>query len=250
MSNYNSNFFINSINGQTEVSTYNYIAEIVIINRPVTQLERQGIEAEILWKWGLQTLLPLSNPFYNGTKPIIMSNIQENLNFQLYSSFYIKTLRESYDIDLSTIVYDNVTGEVTFSNLPGNFTGATGYTGVGPTGFTGYTGYTGYTGFTGYSGYTGYTGFTGYSGYTGYTGYTGPQGITGEIGPTGCTGYTGQSITGATGLGTVIVDSVENQTALDAYSITNLKIGNGIIQRDTGHLRVFWKSCRWKFIFQ
>ena len=80
ISNYDSNFFINSWNGNASFSVDCYIAEIILINRPVTAMERQGIEAEILWKWGLQALLPVSNPFYNGTLPITISNDQENLN--------------------------------------------------------------------------------------------------------------------------------------------------------------------------
>jgi hypothetical protein len=51
-------------------STFNgHIFEIVIYNKQLTTRERQTVEGYLMWKWGLNTNLPINHPFYN-RKPI------------------------------------------------------------------------------------------------------------------------------------------------------------------------------------
>jgi hypothetical protein len=161
-----------------------------------------------------------------------------------------------------------ITGPTGYTGTTG-YTGSTGVTGItGPTGYTGTTGATGPTGQTGPTGATGVTGATGPIG-TGPTGPTGPTGVTGPTGqiatgPTGVTGTTGATgatgSTGATGttgptgvmgptgqqgpVGTIIIGSVPDFAALQAYDFSSVTTGQGLIQTDSGHLQVFQGDYR------
>ena len=148
-----------------------------------------------------------------------------------------------YTGDIGPTGYTGAAGTATNTGA----TGPTGAAGTGGTGATGPTGFgsTGLTGATGSSGPTGSTGPTGFgaTGLTGATGATGSSGPTGSTGPTGAAGTGGSGTTGPTGAigatGTLIVGSVANSAALLTYDTSNLYVGAGIIQQDTGHLQVF-----------
>ena len=133
---------------------------------------------------------------------IIISAGDTGLN-ALNKGLYIKPIREN--IGTSTIMYDQITGELTFFNGLMGHTGATGADGLmGHTGATGADGLMGHTGATGADGLVGHTGATGADGLMGHTGTTGADGLMGHTGPGGgATGATGADglvgHTGATG---------------------------------------------------
>ena len=84
---YIANLFINSFNGNSDFAIASCIAELIIVNRGVNKLERQQIEAEMCWKWGLQDLMAFNNPYFNGANSIIISSVQQKLNFNLITYF-------------------------------------------------------------------------------------------------------------------------------------------------------------------
>jgi hypothetical protein len=121
--------------------------------------------------------------------------------------------------------------------------GCQGYT--GSQGYCGSQGDIGYTGSQGICGYTGSVGFTGSQGYCGSQGCTGYTGSIGACGYTGSTGYVGsQGIRGDNGTSVTIIGSVADINDLNAYNTSGLKISDGLIQKDTGHLHV-WTGNSW-----
>jgi hypothetical protein len=151
--------------------------------------DRQKVEGYLASKWGLQSSLPSSHPYYSSA-PI--------------SNSWTPLLNLLGD----TGIQGN-TGYTGPQGIPGSFAaiGDTGYTGIqgdtgqtGPQGIPGSFAAIGDTGNQGATGSTGSQGNTGSTGDQGTTGSTGPQGIpgtyaakgdTGDTGPVGFTGYTG-----------------------------------------------------------
>ena len=58
------------INGQAGTSTnsyQSYLAEVIVFNTGLSQSNRQIVEGYLAWKWGMQTLLPNTHPYYSPT---------------------------------------------------------------------------------------------------------------------------------------------------------------------------------------
>lgn len=148
---------------------------------------------------------------------VASTNLITNVDAQLLQTVPLSLNLSSQVYPYGALVYDPVTGTITFGNaIDDGSTGPTGATGApgfatntgstGPAGVTGWTGPTGQSGFstntgatgpTGPLGWTGPTGQSGFSTNTGATGPTGPFGFTGNTGPTGQSGFS--TNTGATG---------------------------------------------------
>lgn len=50
--------------GYTNVVSSAYIYEVIVYNTNLTTFQRQQVEGYLAWKWGLQTKLPITHPYY------------------------------------------------------------------------------------------------------------------------------------------------------------------------------------------
>jgi hypothetical protein len=200
--------------------------ELIFFSSVVTTSQRQQIEGYLAWKWGMQTNLSVTHPYYSSPPGVISPfgsisvNVSNNLVISANNSLILSGI--SGATGTTVLTYDTTSGKVSYNTIAGptgvsGITGVTGSTGVsGITGVTGSTGVSGITGFTGATGVSGITGFTGATGVSGITGFTGVTGVTGATGVSGITGFTGiTGVTGATGVsGITGVTGVTGETGI------------------------------------
>jgi len=55
----------------SETPLIGYISELIVFNASLLSTDRQRIEGYLAWKWGLQTSLPSSHPFYSASPGIV-----------------------------------------------------------------------------------------------------------------------------------------------------------------------------------
>ena len=63
----NSNLFFIGGRWDKVTNLVGYVAETVVYSRVLSITERQSVEGYLAWKWGLQSSLPSSHPYYSGT---------------------------------------------------------------------------------------------------------------------------------------------------------------------------------------
>ncbi len=59
--------FINGQGGTSTNSFQSYVAEILVFNTGLSQSNRYLVEGYLAWKWGIQSLLPNTHPYYEAT---------------------------------------------------------------------------------------------------------------------------------------------------------------------------------------
>lgn len=89
--------FLNGRNNTNTVSYPGYVAEIIIYDTPLTAGQRQQVEGYLVWKWGLQSILPGSHPYKYApvpsvqATPIVIPTSASVIPINTFSS--IKTVR-------------------------------------------------------------------------------------------------------------------------------------------------------------
>ena len=88
------------------------MSEILVYNTSLSLSDRQSVEGYLAWKWGLQTTLPLSHPYYLFPPPFPRPIIQYVFNSLYVSSNYLKNLiTGAYDLNLQSATISSILGK-------------------------------------------------------------------------------------------------------------------------------------------
>ena len=108
--------------GQTVPITNGYIYEIIAYNSVLETLQRQKVEGYLGWKWGLQTNLPPTHPYFSviPTSATGFPAALQSLVNPLFTPPNIPGLRAWFDASNRASITSNVSGQVSsWSNLAG-----------------------------------------------------------------------------------------------------------------------------------
>ena len=123
------NFTISSYAIATNTNTadtggrfYGFISEVIVYNIVLTTAQRQQVEGYLAWKWGLNTSLPTTHPYFSAspTSATGFPAALQSLVNPLFTPPNIPGLRAWFDASNRASITSNVSGQVSsWSNLAG-----------------------------------------------------------------------------------------------------------------------------------
>ena len=119
------------VNGTTTQFLNGTVSEIVIFNRVLSQFERQTMEGYLSWKWGLQTTLPVSHPYFSVQPTLLTFSPSYTSGILATASTYLPLQTDYNDVGTNpqsvtvngTITTTQILGKrcIAFSNVSANF---------------------------------------------------------------------------------------------------------------------------------
>jgi len=119
------------VNGTTTQFLNGTVSEIVIFNRVLSQFERQTMEGYLSWKWGLQTNLPVSHPYFSVQPTLLTFSPSYTSGILASASTYLPLQTDYNDVGTNpqavtvngTITTTQILGKrcIAFSNVTTNF---------------------------------------------------------------------------------------------------------------------------------